>query len=115
MSTAKKAWERRPGESTKAYEAFAVYLGMGPSRSIAKAVKSLGRPAGYARTCEQWSSKFEWRHRAAAFDESELLEQIERRAQTREKVRQIAYDEAAAAMSRLLDLARGKTRKAIVK
>lgn len=34
-------WERQEGESVKAFEAFAVYLGMGENRSIRAVAREL--------------------------------------------------------------------------
>lgn len=58
-------WDRRPDESAVAYEAFAAYRDMGPTRKLEavstalhKSVPLLGR----------WSARHEWVARAAAFD-----------------------------------------------
>lgn len=58
-------WERQPEETPKAFEAFCVYRDLGPERSIAKAGKQLGKNRV---TLEQWSSKYEWVKRCAAWD-----------------------------------------------
>ena len=69
MSVAKvnapEPWERQPEETPKAFEAFCVYRDLGPERSIAKAGKRLGKNRV---TLEQWSSKFDWVKRTAAWD-----------------------------------------------
>lgn len=58
-------WDRQPGESAKAFEAFTVYRDLGPSRSIVKTGRKLGKNRV---TLEQWSSKFSWVERSAAWD-----------------------------------------------
>lgn len=35
------SWHRQPGESAKAYEAFAFYRDMGPERSLLKVCQSI--------------------------------------------------------------------------
>lgn len=62
---APEPWERQPEETPKAFEAFCVYRDLGPERSIAKAGKRLGKNRV---TLEQWSSKFDWVKRTAAWD-----------------------------------------------
>ena len=83
-----EAWERRPDETSKAYEAFCVYRDMGTSRSIAKVGAALGKNRV---TLEQWSSKYSWVKRAAAWDsEKDRIArelQIQEIAETRKRQR----------------------------
>ena len=58
-------WELQPGETARAFEAFRKYRDLGPSRSIAKVGKELGKNRV---TLEDWSSKYDWVKRAAAWD-----------------------------------------------
>lgn len=58
-------WERQPGESAKAFEAFAAYRDMGVNRSIRKAAQSLNKAV---TTLAEWSTKHEWVKRCAAWD-----------------------------------------------
>jgi hypothetical protein len=58
-------WERLPGETSKAWEAFSTYRDLGKRRGISKASAVLGKTK---RQLEAWSSKFDWVSRAAAFD-----------------------------------------------
>ena len=67
-------WERREGESSKAFAAFCCYRDMGPKRSApdAYAIYS-GRPRGRAGASPpgfftRWSAKFDWLARAQALD-----------------------------------------------
>lgn len=62
---ATEPWERQQEETTKAFEAFCVYRDLGTDRSIAKAGKQLGKNRV---TLEQWSSKYDWVKRVAAWD-----------------------------------------------
>ena len=58
-------WELQPEETARAFEAFCLYRDMGPSRSIAKVGKELGKNRV---TLEDWSAKYDWVKRAAAWD-----------------------------------------------
>ena len=60
-----KPWERREGESPKAYEAFCAYLEMGPNRSI----RAVGQKLDKSRQLlGRWSAAHQWVDRAAAYD-----------------------------------------------
>lgn len=59
-------WTRREGETSPAYEAFRTYLGMGPSRSLAKVAKDLNKSM---QLLAGWSSKHEWVERVRAHDQ----------------------------------------------
>ena len=58
-------WERQPGETARAFEAFCVYRDMGASRSHRKTGQKLGKNC---TTIGEWSSKYEWVKRVAAWD-----------------------------------------------
>jgi hypothetical protein len=58
-------WDRRSGESKQAFHSFGVYRDLGPTRSLAKAAKALGKAEG---TLEQQSTKYGWVERAEAWD-----------------------------------------------
>lgn len=62
---APEPWEMQPEETSKAFEAFAIYRDLGPGRSIAKVGKELGKNCV---TLEEWSTKYDWVKRAAAWD-----------------------------------------------
>lgn len=60
-------WERQPGESSKAYEAFCLYRDMGPGeRSTRKVAKKLNKSL---TQIGKWSSRWNWVERAAAWDD----------------------------------------------
>jgi len=78
-------YDRQPGETTKAYEAFTVYrdLGMGRtlervSATLQKSVTMLGR----------WSSQYRWIERAAAYDD--YIEAQARKKNERDAIRRKA-------------------------
>ena len=58
-------WERQPGESAKAFEAFVLYRDMGKERSVRKVAHLLDK----SRTLiGRWSSEKDWPVRASAWD-----------------------------------------------
>jgi hypothetical protein len=69
------AFEQQPRESAKAFEAFSIYLNMGPERSLAAVGKRLGKSAGLM---ERWSAKFDWPSRVQA--QAGYLAVVEREA-----------------------------------
>lgn len=75
-------WERQDGETPKAYAAFCVYRDLGPDRSMAKTGETLGKSQGLM---EEWSAKYEWVKRAAAWDEEQ--DRVARKAQMDEIIK----------------------------
>lgn len=78
-------WERQPGESAKAFAAWCHYRDLGPGRSLALAYAEWRRGSGgsgdaakAAGYWQEWSAKYEWVARAAAYDAH--LEEIRRLA-----------------------------------
>jgi hypothetical protein len=58
-------WDRQPGETSKAYEAFVTYRDMGPGRTTAKVAQALGKST---TVIHKWSSLHHWVSRSAAWD-----------------------------------------------
>ena len=58
-------WEQQPGESAKAFEAFAAYRDMGVERSIRKVTRQLNKSL---TLIGKWSSANNWPERARAYD-----------------------------------------------
>lgn len=61
-------WERQPGESDKAFEAFSTYRDMGASRSLEKTGQTLGKSKAMMET---WSRKFSWVERVSAWEDEQ--------------------------------------------
>jgi hypothetical protein len=68
-----------PLESPKAANAYGLYESMGPERSLAKLAKALGKPSGYARYLEEWSSRYNWQQRIADYERQQLEERRKKR------------------------------------
>lgn len=62
---AENPWEQQPGESAKAFEAFAIYRDMGVERSVRKVAQQLNKSL---TLIGRWSSNYNWPERARAYD-----------------------------------------------
>jgi hypothetical protein len=70
-------WEKQPGETGRAYEAFRTYLNLGPERTIrgvAEKREACGQNSVSVRWLETWASRHGWRNRAEQWD-AELYRQ----------------------------------------
>lgn len=82
MSTAgtAKAWDIRPGETSKQFEAFQEYLLLGPSRSLEATRHKLSKESpGYLRTLKLWASANDWVERARTYDAAVAVKHLGRR------------------------------------
>jgi hypothetical protein len=88
-------WERRAGESAKAFAAFGVYRDLpAAERSAVRVASEFGR---HVRLIERWRSRHRWVERAAAFDsERDRRKREAMLEETAEMGRRQAADAAAA-------------------
>lgn len=80
----RQPWEKQPGETAKAYQAFCVYRDLGAGRSLSIAYERTGKGRSKTgersgkteapRLWERWSSKYQWVERSQAYDRH--IEQI---------------------------------------
>ena len=63
-----EAWQQLPEEPGKAYHAFRFYLHAGAYRSLQSVTNVLSKDKGYVKQLEKWSSMYNWRARANAWD-----------------------------------------------
>lgn len=75
-------YDRQPGETDKAWNAFTIYRDLGLSRTHVKTREILGKTTGYARVIEEWSSKWGWKVRIEAWDREK--DRVARRAELAE-------------------------------
>jgi len=91
------------GESSRAYAAFTLYRDLGPARSQQSAWREHLKRAGRGeetiscpRTWQDWSSKFEWVGRAAAYDQEidaqRLKARIEKTRELEERRAQFEFE-----------------------
>lgn len=83
-----RAWERQPGETSRAYEAFCIYRDLGAARSLAKVGELLGKSKALM---ERWSAAHSWVDRVAAL---EARDEMLRREAVEEHLQAIAEDHA---------------------
>lgn len=62
---ADQVWDRQPGESHRAFEAFRAFLTMGPSRQVLKAASAVGKAR---QQLTVWADRWSWNERATAYD-----------------------------------------------
>lgn len=58
-------WDRQPGETSKAYEAFVTYRDLGADRTQLRVEKALGKSKALI---SKWAAERDWVRRAAAWD-----------------------------------------------
>jgi len=103
-------WDRQPGESGKAFEAFAIYRDLGPSRTILEVARRLSKSR---QLLTRWAKKHRWHERAAAYDlyldsivQKAEEERKRRLADQRAKIAEAALSLVALNLAKLLQQAR---------
>ena len=82
------AWERQPGESEEAYEAFTDYY-KNPKRSQKKTAKAVGKSEALIY---RWSVRWHWTERAREYDNALVREEY---TATLDKIRKMNKAQAA--------------------
>ena len=95
-------WDRRDGETSKAYAAFRQYRDLGPLRTVEQ-MRGVGRTSA-----ERWSARWDWQARAVAWDDAthmaddaRRLEAIRTMHDTHQRAGRVAMSKALAALQRL--------------
>lgn len=83
-SNGAEPWERQPGETAKAFEAFALYRDMGATRSVRNVAQVLHKSS---TQIGRWSSAFNWPERATAWDAEQDRRAREKQVQEIAKMR----------------------------
>lgn len=108
-----KPWERQPGESSRAFKAFQMYLDMGEERSLRKLAEKLvtewGVTGAYVGQIERYSSRFGWVARVDAFDEAYWAARRAKRQHKIDAALEVLVDAAKPIAERLRDMAKGYT------
>ena len=93
-------WERQEEESTKAYEAFAIYRDLGPARSTRQVSQQLGKSR---QLIGRWCTEYEWVKRCAAWDaENDRIARLENLAEIKD-MRKRHADLAKKALSKVAE------------
>jgi hypothetical protein len=84
----RRPWDRQKGESKQAFEAFEIYLGLGPlDRSLREAGLELGKST---TLMSRWSARWRWVERCEAWDRERELEEERATLQAlQEKAREV--------------------------
>lgn len=102
MTAQTQPWERQPGESAQAFEAFAMYRDMGVTRSHGKVAQRLGKSV---QLMNRWSRRWSWVTRADAWDREQdrlwRLEQAEARREIARKHLRVGAAMMSKAVQRL--------------
>lgn len=95
-----KPWERQPGESDKAFEAFCTYRDMGSERTLQKVGEKLGKSK---TLMDRWSSENKWVDRVSAWEDEQ--DRILRQEQIKDikKMRQRHADLAMKMLEKALE------------
>lgn len=99
-----RPWDRQPGETSKAYEAFLTYRDLGAGRSIQLVCNELGKSK---TVMDRWSSQHNWVSRAAAWDSMpgrKIESAYEEMAKDIAEQHRALSDKLMARLSRNLDL-----------
>lgn len=78
-------WTRRKGETGKAYEAFRIYLNLGPARSHVRVAGELGKSTALIN---RWSRQWDWVARTGAYDDHLINAQTDGYAEQLSSVRE---------------------------
>ena len=103
-------WERQSGETAKAYAAFLLYRDLPAiDRSIVTAVAQHRRNGGKAsvRNWEAWSSRYDWRERAAEHDSNLASRRRERREKELDRAQDDTVTLVRAALAKVAERIQG--------
>jgi len=62
------SWQRRPGESNPAFQAFVEYRGLGCGRTLDATREMLAKRPGYHHYLREWSTRWSWAERSSDWD-----------------------------------------------
>lgn len=92
-------WERREGESPKAFEAFACYRDMGTDRSVLRVSQQLAKSDTLIK---RWSAAYDWVDRVRAYDIAIDRARTERAFETNAQARERVIQDATFIQKRLM-------------
>jgi hypothetical protein len=79
----RQPWERLPDEGDEMHRLFRMFLSLDPPRRLGQVAKLSGRSVG---TIQQYSKRFQWFARAAAYDEDQRRRFDKAAARTAERL-----------------------------
>lgn len=93
-------WDRQPGETSKAYEAFRAYLELGPTRTIDRAAEGLDKTRHILR---KWSASHGWVPRSRAWDSIPVKAAAEATAEVHARMARRIAEQHDRVATKLLD------------
>lgn len=97
-----QVWNRKDGEPTHAYQAFAMYRDYGPLRNIKKVLRENGLDASFYASWSRWSKKYDWKKRVDAYDDhAEQVRLLIKRLE--EEERRKAYQKMLSKVTKVVD------------
>lgn len=107
-------WEMREGETSKAYNAFMTYLGLGFYRTVREAWEEItGKKVGPGKDAKRvptyfrkWATDNDWIARARAYDEDVLLRAAEDREIVKEQVFYLHFSNVVELFAQLIEHAK---------
>lgn len=100
MSDERAAWDRRDGETSRAYEAFREYRERGPARTT-ESMRLASRETAY-----RWSARWDWVARATAWDDAQHMAEDQERLEAIRTMHRTHRIAARAAMTLALQALR---------
>jgi hypothetical protein len=98
-------WDKQPGESSKAFAAFAVYRDLGLERSLTRVARQLNKSI---QLISRWSLNHDWRSRVEAFevhaDELTQMQTLRQRVEMNRSILLTAQQLQSKAIAALLAL-----------
>jgi hypothetical protein len=98
-----KTWQRREGESARAYRGLETYIAMNADRSLVKVGQKLGISKALV---ERWSSEHDWTIRCRDYDRHISELRLQRLSNAREKL----IDEQVAIAAQMFALVKSRMR-----
>ena len=106
MDSNSHPWNQLKEETSKSFNAFSVYLGIGIDRTLSATAKILEYKS--VTQLDRWSSLYDWVERCRLYDGYLLEKDIEGRLLAREQNRQLIYDESREVIKVALSICKGK-------
>ena len=103
-------WDRQPGETAKAFSAFALYRDLSPSDRSVQAAVEAGRRVGAKGThrgWQRWAARYGWRDRAGANDSDLAARRREHMAKELERAQDDAVVLVRAALAKVAERIEG--------
>lgn len=83
--SSERSWDRQPKEGIKAYDAFQLYLSMGPDRSLRKVAQQLSKSDTLIK---RWSVNWNWGQRVRDYEDFRIKQEFEEQQRALKRMRE---------------------------